>query len=120
VGVDDFIITRMDWLLGRSGVPSETALKRRFFALVSFLQGQGLTRRQIVSDISDVTADSELRSTDLTDEGMALIKRAYDKWASSMDITHDYDDIGILQTELTKMRATGGDLPIVTVLRGAG
>jgi|SRR5689334_11271649 hypothetical protein len=107
---DDFVITRLDWLIGRSGVPPEAALKCRFFALVRFLQEQGLTRRKIVSDISDVTAESELRSTDLTDEGMTLIRRAYDKWARHMDITHDYDDTEILQAELAKMRGRRADL----------
>jgi hypothetical protein len=106
VVADDYVITRIDWLLGRRGTPAKDALIRRFFALVSFLQKQGLTTREIVSDISEVTEESELRSTDLTGEGLALLGRSYKRWAANMDISHDYDDTSILQRELARMRSS--------------
>ncbi|SRR5712692_4824894 len=80
--------------------------KRRFWALVSFLQENGLTTRTVANSLEEVTEASCLKRSDLTEEGLALVKIALEKWLKALDRRKhkDPENVTILRRSLTALR----------------
>ena len=57
-----------------------------------------------MGDINDVNDDFQIHTKDLTEEGYALIKAAYDKWLRRVDRTKDSSDVRILERALKTLR----------------
>lgn len=88
MGSDDYIITgfhrRADIArrLRDAGetVESEEDIRLQLSTLAAFLEQHGLTTRDLTDSDGHVGEEFVLRSSDLTQEGLALIRRGYEKW----------------------------------------
>lgn len=94
---DDFRITSLAWELdivdrftkgGFDPLPRELVV-RRFFDFIDFLQQHGLTTRTVVAGEAQVTEASELRNSDLTEEGFEFARLYHGKWLDRL-----YKDTG--------------------------
>ena len=86
----EFTVDSIAWIIQREQrfhsagfppVPCEVLL-RRFWQLVCFLQQRGLTVRQIAGSIADISEESVLRNSDLTDEGFYFLQRFHGRWTN--------------------------------------
>ena len=77
---------------------------RMFDSYIRFLQGNGLTTRQILAEGELPTADTKIVRSDLTGEGIAFIKRAEQKWLGAVDRGTPPENTTILERELKKLR----------------
>jgi len=76
-----------------------------FKQIINYLQKNGLTTRTILKKEENVTEDTCIISTDLTEEGLQLIKKKYDKWTKGiMDKGRSPSDFTIFDKELKKIR----------------
>jgi hypothetical protein len=86
----DFRITTFAWQLdneanhrnaGFPAIPKEIII-RRFWQFLSFLQDNRFTNRIIASCPADITPGTELRNSDLTDDGYRYVQRYCDRWSA--------------------------------------
>lgn len=109
----DFVIDQVGW--GFVGSLESTAdQKSRFRALVVFLQNNGLTCRTLLGEGEQVPDDFALRKSDLTPEGLRLIRLAYQKWLAAMDRRQcsDPQNVRILDRALARLRSSAlGESP---------
>lgn len=88
----DFRITTFAWQLDNeanyrnAGFPavSREILTRRFWQFLSFIHLNGFTTRVIASCLADITPETELRNSDLTDDGYRFVQRYCDRWTARM------------------------------------
>jgi hypothetical protein len=97
----DFIITKVGWFADR---PTSHDMGLSFRTLVEFLQENGLTRRTVLPDGTEVNHDSELRAVDLTDEGLSFVRSYYEKWRDGLDRGKPETDTSRLEKWLASMR----------------
>jgi hypothetical protein len=64
---------------GFDPIPDEVLL-RRFWQFLRFLQTHGLTTRTLCKSIHELSNDTVLRNSDLTDEGFYFIQRFHGRW----------------------------------------
>jgi hypothetical protein len=97
----DFTIDKVEWHTSTPGnlEPRELTV-RRLFAVASFLQSHGLTRRPLVGGIEEVTDAFAIESRDLTDRGLELMRQAYDKWVRKVDRGMDPEDLSLFEKTL--------------------
>lgn len=101
-----FTIDQVSWHTSTRGNPeSREHIIRRFHAIAHFLQDRGLTVRPLAGDLKDVQDNFAISSADLTDEGLALMRAAYDKWLQKVDQGMDIGDLSLLDKALQKIRA---------------
>lgn len=78
----------------------------RLKVFVDFMQENDLTTREILSADQPVTGALRIWSTDLTDDGMAVVKTGFDKWLRSLDKGTDVKNISILNNALKKVKSS--------------
>lgn len=101
-----FVICQVSWLTNTPGMEGERdSIVRDFFYLTTFLQNNGLVRRPIMQSIDDITDDFSISSEDLTDDGLAVMKAAYDNWVQKIDNGMSSEDVTLLERALNKVRA---------------
>ena len=77
-----------------------------FKQIINYLQENGLTTKTILNKEENISEDTSILSTDLTEEGFELIKKKYDKWTEGiMDKGKSPSDFTIFDKELKKMRS---------------
>lgn len=89
---DDFRLTCFAWQLEneanhrRAGFPEipRDVLVRRFWQHLRFLQNNGLTTRIIAKGPEEISSDTALSNSDLTDEGYLFEQRYGDRWVGRM------------------------------------
>jgi len=59
---------------------SEAVILRKLSALARFFDENGLTTRKLTAADGTVDRSFVLRSTDLTPEGLAVLRKGYEKW----------------------------------------
>ena len=101
----DFTIDALSWHTSLDPDPAfQKRVRERFKAVVSFLERNGLTKSQLLPPGADIKDNFELNSSDLTDEGLELMKKAYRRWQKSQDKSKTPGDVSILEKELGKLR----------------
>lgn len=101
-----FVIGKVAWDTKRQGnlTPPEFYY-REYWILTDFLQRNELTVRKLANSLSEITDDFEIRSDDLSDEGVQFMRKGYQKWQRMLDRGGDPSDTRILEAELAKQRA---------------
>lgn len=100
-----FIVGKVAWDTKRHGNPTPPEFYyREYWALTDFLQRNQLTVRKLAHSLAEVTDDFEIRSDDLTEEGLQFMRTGYQKWLRKLDRGDDPADTRILETELAKQR----------------
>ena len=83
-----FTITSFDWRkdiedrLAAAGddFDSEDVILRKLSALARFFDENGLAARRLTAADGTVDRNFVLKSTDLTPEGLAVLRKGYEKW----------------------------------------
>jgi hypothetical protein len=75
-----------------------------FYQVIKFLQDNKLMVRPMINGIEDVNDDFILMSTDLTEEGVEVMKAAYYKWLQKTDRGMPPEDTTLLMKALNKIR----------------
>lgn len=74
------------------------------YHLIRFLQDNDLVYEKRVDSIDDINDDFSLSTSDLTDDGLALIKLAHDKWLGKIERGMSPEDTTLLGKALKKVR----------------
>lgn len=98
---DDFIIDQVSWHTQAENTESREHVHHRFRTIAKFLDSNGLTRRPISKPVDDSFA---IRSTDLTDEGLQVMRKSYDSWLRAQDRGQSPDDLRLIEKALAKLR----------------
>jgi len=94
----DFTIISIKWLIeiekkhsnaGFDKLPSDL-IYRRFFQLIKFLQLNDLTSKNFFGSIDELNETSELKNSDLNDNGFYFLQSCIDKWSNRL-----YKDQGV-------------------------
>lgn len=70
---------------GAPNIPRQLIV-RRFWQYLRFLQSHGLTTRTIAGSLADVDDSTELRSRDLTPDGLRFVRRSHTRWTHRLYI----------------------------------
>lgn len=100
--VKDFTIDRVSWHIQTEGNPEpEVQVKRRFQILVHFLQENNLLKRPILEPNAIPGNEFAILSSDLTPEGLAVIRLGYDAWLKRVvNKRKNISDLSILEDAL--------------------
>ncbi|MDG2532201.1 hypothetical protein P6144_00940 [Sphingomonas sp. HITSZ_GF] len=79
---------------------------RRFFIVANYLESQGLTVRNLRCREEDITDIFGIKSDDLTEEGLLLMKAVYDRWLTKIDSGMPPEDMTMFETALTRARTS--------------
>jgi hypothetical protein len=100
-----FVIGKVSWDTKRPGNPTPPEFYyREYWVLTDFLQRNNLTVRSIAGSLCDITDDFEIRSDDLTEEGLQFMRTGYQKWLRMLDSGGDPSDTKILEREFARQR----------------
>ena len=104
-GREAFVIFRASGLTRRVGLEDfRDHSFRHLFTILDFLQRNGLAREPLIASFEDMNDDTELRSDQLTDEGIAFMRTGYQRWLAKLDRGGDPADYAFLDRQLRKMR----------------
>ena len=101
----DFTIDKVSWHTSVKGNPeTPEQIRQRFWILTNFLQEHRLVVGRLASNIDEIGNEFEIKLSNLTPTGWALIQRAYDRWLRSIDRGSGPAD-RLLKRELAKLLA---------------
>lgn len=101
-----FTVDKVGWHTQHPNEPEPlNVIRAQFWALVTFLQTQGLTTRMLAESPLAIDDDFEIASDDLTADGMRLIRAAYGRWVRRVERTGDTADTSILERALAEIRS---------------
>jgi hypothetical protein len=104
--MEEMIIYDVGFMLGASKRRShKDQVTRMFSTYIGFLQNSALTTRTIVAPGAVPDATTRIMRSDLTDEGFEFVKRAEQKWFRAVDRGGSPESTGILEKELSILRA---------------
>src|SRR4051812_32749063 len=98
---EHYIIDKVSWHTMTEGNPEtreETLL--RFKVLHKYLQEHHLLRPALQNQHQEIDDNFAIHSRDLTEEGLAFMKAAYDKWLGKIDIGMDPRNASVLDRAL--------------------
>jgi hypothetical protein len=102
--VSGFLIDQVSWHTKAVGNPeSREQIVARFWSVASFLQSNGLTNKVLARSMEDIGEDFAISSDDLTEKGLALMKKVYDKWLSRVDEGASPGDLTMFEKQLMKL-----------------
>jgi hypothetical protein len=105
-----FTITSFEWdkdieerlAAGGENFDSEEVILRKLSTLARFLDENGLSTRRLTSAGGSVDRNFVLKSTDLTPEGLQLIRKGYENWERRAKTP---EDVRPLEKALRSIRA---------------
>ena len=101
-----YVITKVSWLTNTPGLEDQRdAIIRDHYFLAKFLQDNSLVTRTLMCNIEDITEDFEVSSEDLTSDGLATMRAAYDRWVQKIDNGMPPEDVSLLERALQKVRS---------------
>lgn len=103
---DSFLIDQVSWHTRTPGNPeAREAIDRRFRALFSFLDRNGLLKQNAPAVTAGLLPDDfGLKAEHLTEEGLLVMKAAYDRWLAAVDHGTPPEEVKILEKALAKLR----------------
>src|SRR5262245_25255670 len=105
-----FTIDKVGWHTAVKGnTESLDKIHERFRNVVGYFRQRGLLRSSLLENDAPITDDFAIRSDDLTEEGLQLVKRTYDTWLKAVDRGKSVSDLSMFERELSKIRATKED-----------
>ncbi|MCR6720415.1 MAG: hypothetical protein NVV59_08985 [Chitinophagaceae bacterium] len=104
---NDFTVDKVSWHTKkvRNYYFDNNVILRYFETAIRFFQDNGLTTKVIVNDFSNINDDTCIKASDLTKEGILLVKKAYGKWADYVVDKNMPGDTSILERALKKIRS---------------
>ena len=103
----DFAIDKVRWytLDVRGDLEPRDNVLRRFRVIIDYLQHHSLTTRVIASKEDLITDETAIMVSDLTEEGMTMIKKCHDKWLRGIDRGKDPSNLKIWDKALAELRS---------------
>jgi hypothetical protein len=104
----EYTIDKVSWHTKVKDNPeSPDRVKKRFKVIALFLQQNGLVVRTLMKQNDEPDDDFAIRSSDLTAEGLAVMKKGYDKWLKKVvNKNKDLSDLAVLDAALSQVRGT--------------
>jgi len=103
--IDDYVIDNVGWHTQAEGNPeTPEQINLRFRSLLLFLEKNELLSREVIVPDGPLPDSFEVRSSDLTAEGVAIMKAGYDKWLGALDHGTDPQKLTILDRALKSVR----------------
>lgn len=100
-----YVIDQVSWHTNTPGnTETREQIVRRFCIVANFLQANGLTTRDLSCQEVDIDESFGINSDDLTEEGMVVMKAAYDKWLTKVDNGMPPQDLALFERALKKVR----------------
>jgi hypothetical protein len=110
--------TRKRHIHRKAGFPeiSRDVLARRFWQFLRFLQQRGLTSRVVAKSLDDISEQTILRNSDLTDAGFYFIQRFHGRWVSrtSKDRGEEKEEAFLIKW-YEKFREPGHLIPFIKI-----
>lgn len=101
----NFIIDQVSWHTKVQGNPEgREQIVARFWSVVNFLQQSELTTRILLNQQSDIGEEFSIQSDDLTNKGLNLMKKVYDKWLVKVDEGMSSMDMSMFEKQLSKLQ----------------
>ncbi|HLW68656.1 MAG TPA: hypothetical protein VKS79_25285 [Gemmataceae bacterium] len=102
----DFTIDKVSWHTAVKGNPeTPDEVRMRFKIIVDFLQTNQLATRTLLRTDEQPTEEFAIKASDLTPEGLAVMKKGYDKWLKKVaNRRKDLTDVSILESALREIR----------------
>ena len=102
--VNDFTVDKVGWHTNVDGnTESRDHIIVRFWTLTNFLQENNLTLRKLARSIKDIDDEYCIKASDLTEDGLTVLKASYDKWLKKLDKGGDPTDTKILDISLKNL-----------------
>jgi hypothetical protein len=102
---DPFVVFKVSWLTNTPGEEDRRdEIVEHFYCVTKFLQDNALMVRPLMSSKDDLTDDFTLSSSDLTEDGLAVMRAAYHKWLTKVDNGMPPQDTTLLEKALKKVR----------------
>lgn len=99
-----FVIDQVSWHTKVVGNPeTREHIIARFWSVANFLQSNGLTNKVLVESIADIGEDFAISTEDLTEKGLALMKKAYDPWLRKVSQGASTEEVSMLEKQLAKL-----------------
>lgn len=103
--MQDFQIFNLGFMLGASKrLDHKKSCREQCASLVRFIRSNGLNKEPIEWDGEFPPDEFILRSTQLTDEGVAVMREGFYKWLAAQDRGRPKDDWKILEKALQAVR----------------
>ena len=102
---EDFIITKAGWHTQRvRNYEFDNNLVYRYFkSLFKFINDNDISVNKL--DLENINDDTELRKSNLTEEGLELIKKGYGRWLDNIfDKGKSPEDVKYLEKKLREIR----------------
>ena len=102
----DFTIDKVGWHTQAPGNPdTPKEIYETFISFVLFLQKNNLLNKQLLTGDETVLDDEFcVKASDLTEEGMLLVKKSYSNWLRMLDRGGKPDNLRILEKGLKIIR----------------
>ncbi len=103
---DNFVIDQVSWHTKTLGNPeSRDHIIRRFRVIANFLTVNSLSLRDLTCQEADIDESFNISSADLTDDGLSLMRAAYDKWLQKVDEGMPPEDVSLFIRALKRLRS---------------
>ena len=100
-----FVIDQVSWHTSTPGnTETRNNIVQRFYIIINYLQDNDLVTHTMLNVRDDITDEFAIRSDDLTDEGLALMREAYDKWLRKVDQGMTPTDLSLMERALERVR----------------
>jgi hypothetical protein len=103
----DFPIDQVSWhtLKPRNYEFDTTIIYRYFKSVINYLESNNLTVKPLNEGKGEITEDTRIMASDLTEEGFQVVKAAYRKWIDKVvDGKISPDDYKLFDKALKKIR----------------
>ena len=102
---DPFIVFKISWLTQAPGEEHRRDdIIEHFYYITKFLQDNALVNRHLMSSRDDLMDNFMILSSDLTEEGLTVMRSAYHKWLTKVDNGMSPQDVTFLEKALKKVR----------------
>jgi hypothetical protein len=102
----DFVIFKVSWLTQTPGNEHRRQdILNHFLIVTNFLQDNGLTTKPLIDGPEDITDDFTLSSSDLTADGLAVMRSAYHKWLTAVDNGMSPENLSLFEKALKRVRS---------------
>jgi len=99
--IKDFTIDKVSWHTKVVGNPESIEFThKRFKIIIDFLQNNNLVTQTILTENEAVNDDTCIKSNDLTEKGLLLMKKCYDNWLKSIDNGKPIDNLSLFTRTL--------------------
>jgi hypothetical protein len=102
--VSHFVIDQVSWHTKVVDNPeTRDHIIARFWSVANFLQANGLTNKVLARSIADIDDDFAISTEDLTERGLALMKKVYDPWLRKVSQGASTENVSMFEKQLAKL-----------------